>query len=68
MTCSECGDSYVYYSGLEECDDGNTVGGDGCDAECLAEPGWTCSPIECDCLGPTTCTFSCLLGYNTETT
>jgi fibro-slime domain-containing protein len=26
----------------EECDDGNTVGGDGCSAACRVEEGWTC--------------------------
>ncbi len=26
-----------------ECDDGNLVSGDGCDGECMVEPGWACS-------------------------
>ena len=30
-------------SGVEQCDDGNTVSGDGCSADCMAiEPGWNC--------------------------
>jgi cysteine-rich repeat protein len=28
--------------GVGECDDGDTVAGDGCDATCGVEPGWTC--------------------------
>ncbi len=37
-----CGDALL--AGNETCDDGNTVSGDGCSAECLAvEPGWNCS-------------------------
>ena len=31
-----CGDGLV--SGSEQCDDGNTVGGDGCSATCMIEP------------------------------
>lgn len=39
--CSEvCGDSKRYSSG---CDDGNTVGGDGCSNVCQVETGWSCS-------------------------
>ncbi len=30
-----CGDGIVY--GTEECDDGNTISGDGCDASCMIE-------------------------------
>jgi len=35
-----CGDGAV--GGNEQCDDGNTVSGDGCSATCTLEPGWTC--------------------------
>ena len=35
-----CGDGTV--SGYEECDDGNATSGDGCDAGCMVEPGFTC--------------------------
>uniref|UniRef100_A0A0G4HN54 EGF-like domain-containing protein n=1 Tax=Chromera velia CCMP2878 TaxID=1169474 RepID=A0A0G4HN54_9ALVE len=37
------GDGVV--AGEEECDDGNTSGGDGCDSNGKEEPGWTC-PVE----------------------
>lgn len=44
-----CGDGIVARS--ETCDDGNTVGEDGCSAECQVESGWECesfrSPV-CD--------------------
>ncbi len=36
-------DPTVAQEGLP-CDDGNAVGGDGCDATCHTEPGWTCEP------------------------
>ena len=29
-------------AGSEECDDGNVVNGDGCSAECMIEPGFSC--------------------------
>jgi cysteine-rich repeat protein len=46
-----CGDSLIM--GVEGCDDGNTVNGDGCSAACAVESGW-------DCTGePSTCTFHC---------
>ena len=35
-----CGDGLI--EGTEECDDGDTNPGDGCDAGCQVEPGWTC--------------------------
>ncbi|MBX3191744.1 MAG: hypothetical protein KF819_32425 [Labilithrix sp.] len=35
LTPSGCGDTFV--SGAEECDDGNTTGGDGCSATCTLE-------------------------------
>lgn len=36
-----CGDLTV--SGLETCDDGNAMSGDGCSDTCKKEPGYTCS-------------------------
>ncbi|HYP89282.1 MAG TPA: DUF4215 domain-containing protein, partial [Polyangiaceae bacterium] len=27
---------------FEACDDGNVASGDGCDASCAVEPGWSC--------------------------
>lgn len=38
-----CGDGVV--SGAEECDDGNTTSGDGCDASCHVEPFETTAPV-----------------------
>jgi len=35
-----CGDCIV--EGEEACDDGDATSGDGCDASCEVEPGWTC--------------------------
>lgn len=35
-----CGDGYVLAT--EACDDGNNINGDGCDANCKVETGWTC--------------------------
>ena len=37
---STCGNGIV--EGLEECDDGDTIGGNGCNARCRVEPGWSC--------------------------
>src|SRR5205085_10094822 len=39
-----CGDGIV--DAGEECDDGNTASGDGCDATCHAEPGFLCHDVE----------------------
>lgn len=43
-----CGDGVI--EGTEECDDGDTDAGDGCDATCAEEAGWTCNgePSTCD--------------------
>jgi cysteine-rich repeat protein len=38
--CEKCGDSKVV--GIEACDDGNTIPGDGCDEYCGVEAGWSC--------------------------
>jgi cysteine-rich repeat protein len=48
----ECGDGAVYMQ-VEDCDDGNTVDGDGCSSRCLVENGWTCSGE------PSTCSSTC---------
>src|SRR3989344_2969270 len=54
-----CGDGTR--TGLETCDDGNAVGGDGCSALCVRETGWRC-------IGqPAVCEFTCGNGVlNTE--
>jgi cysteine-rich repeat protein len=36
-SCWSCGDGYVDTLAGEECDDGDTVSGDGCDSSCIAE-------------------------------
>ena len=36
-----CGDGVNY--GLNECDDGNTLSGDGCSSTCAVEQGWSCA-------------------------
>ncbi|HEY4014849.1 MAG TPA: DUF4215 domain-containing protein [Polyangiaceae bacterium] len=40
LTVNVCGDGAL--AGTEQCDDGNTVSGDGCSSSCQLEPGWTC--------------------------
>jgi cysteine-rich repeat protein len=37
----------------ENCEDGNTLDGDGCSASCLVEPGWICSEAGKPCRLPT---------------
>jgi cysteine-rich repeat protein len=37
-TPAECGDGVLNVTAGEECDDGNTMGGDGCEATCLLPP------------------------------
>jgi len=53
---AQCGDTYLYPS-QEQCDDGNSLNGDGCDNQCKKEPGApppvcgdgsTTSPETCD--------------------
>ena len=39
-----CGDGINNQSGIEECDDGNVLPGDGCNGNCKVEPNWTCPP------------------------
>ncbi len=60
--CStRCGDSKL--AGNETCDDGNTISGDGCSANCSnVEPGWTCSTQPC---GRSNCTQVCGDGIKT---
>ena len=49
-----CGDGVV--GSGEECDDGETVAGDGCSEACTIEPGYACfEPAG----GPSTCTLTC---------
>lgn len=46
-----CGDGTL--TGAEPCDDGNAAPGDGCDAACAVEPGYTCAGA------PSACTPTC---------
>ncbi|MFT7625436.1 MAG: cysteine-rich repeat protein, partial [Myxococcota bacterium] len=47
--CSVCGDGSI--DGLEVCDDGDSSGGDGCTADCLAiETHWACPSANTDCV------------------
>ncbi len=51
-----CGDNEV--GGGEQCDDGNTVNGDGCSALCMAEDGFACRPAGSPVCVRKTCTDS----------
>jgi fibro-slime domain-containing protein len=42
-----CGNNKL--EGDEECEDGNVVGGDGCDSACHLEPGWKCPTLGGPC-------------------
>ncbi len=39
-----CGDGINNQGGIERCDDGNVLPGDGCNGNCQVEPNWTCPP------------------------
>jgi len=43
-----CGNSAL--DAGEGCDDGNRVGSDGCNANCVVEPGWTCLGVPSACV------------------
>ncbi len=43
-----CGDG-VIRAPIEQCDDGNTRDGDGCDHNCQIESGWACDPFCHEC-------------------
>ncbi len=48
-----CGDGIITASAGEQCDDNNTGSGDGCNAACQVENGWTCESE------PSVCELSC---------
>jgi len=48
VCASACGDGAVVM-GVEACDDGNTLSGDGCSGACEVEPGWTCGGMPSVC-------------------
>jgi cysteine-rich repeat protein len=67
--CSEiCGEGRNYHSYANECDDGNTIDGDGCSSTCTVETGWTCTggnmarPDVC-VIDATTCAVTIDFGY-----
>jgi fibro-slime domain-containing protein len=39
-----CGDGINNQNGIEACDDGNVLPGDGCNGNCQVEPNWKCPP------------------------
>ncbi len=39
-----CGDGINNQGGIEQCDDGNVLPGDGCNGNCKVEPHWSCPP------------------------
>jgi len=39
-----CGDGINNQNGIEQCDDGNVLPGDGCNGNCQVEPNWKCPP------------------------
>jgi cysteine-rich repeat protein len=62
--CTCCGDGIVQATSGEECDDGNTVNGDGCETDCTATP--VCGDNEvnrpeetCDGTDDAVCTGDC---------
>src|SRR5262249_12407615 len=52
-----CGDGEIDFSCGEQCDDGNTLGGDGCSADCQVEcaADGDCTPLRIDCLQGSAC-------------
>lgn len=59
-----CGDSKV--NGAEQCDDGNTVSGDGCSATCTIEPNSICTGSPSSCILVTNSVNWCQLIWPTE--
>lgn len=51
VSCPACGDGVI--AGVEACDDGNGMSGDGCDPSCLVEVGFNCAG------SPSVCTAVC---------
>src|SRR6478735_8238129 len=62
-TCTTVGQSCIYtppppppqcgngkLEGVETCDDGNIVGGDGCSSVCAVETGWKCTAVATPCV------------------
>ena len=49
-----CGDGINNQGGIEQCDDGNVVPGDGCNGACKVEKNWTC-PRQGKCMRNVVC-------------
>ena len=49
-----CGDGVNNQAGIEQCDDGNVLPGDGCNGACKVEPNWTC-PLQGPCMPNLVC-------------
>lgn len=62
-----CGDGFL--AGTEQCDDGNNVDGDGCNADCTIGNNNDC-PATTPYIDPTTasCTANCPTGYYNSST
>lgn len=62
-----CGDGFL--AGTEQCDDGNNVDGDGCNADCTIGNNNDC-PATTPYIDPTTasCTANCPTGYYNNST
>jgi len=56
LAAEACGDNFI--EGAEQCDDGNTNPGDGCDASCQIEEGWICVGEPSICTEPQLPTLS----------
>lgn len=56
LECQDiCGDGIIVNS---QCDDGNTISGDGCSSKCLIEYGWVCPVVAQPCKNIVPPTFS----------
>jgi fibro-slime domain-containing protein len=55
-----CGDGIV--AGTEQCDDGNTVSGDGCSSTCQLEAGYACGPDQWHPTAPSTQCYPTVCG------
>jgi cysteine-rich repeat protein len=58
VASATCGNGIVEFG--EQCDDGNTLSGDGCSATCQVQVGWSCSGSPSTCGIPCVANSSCL--------
>lgn len=54
VTVPVCGDGLIQEANNEQCDDGNTENGDGCNSSCEVESNWSCEgePSQCSIVNP----------------